>query len=136
MSESPDLFNYIAYEDLKLRNDKNSKNDENANDTKMTDGDFEHLSDVEMKQNIKNGIYFQGKVIFQPNKLNYAIVRVHLFDKEIILDSTEKINRAYHGDIVCVEILKESGNKNKGFFFNFIFMFIFYPHFYFLTFNI
>jgi hypothetical protein len=104
MTESPDLFNYIAYEEERLKN---------ANDTKMIVRDFEHLSEVEMKSNIKNGIYFQGKIIFQPNKLDNAIVRVHLFDKEIIIDSTEKINRAYHGDIVCVEILKESGNKSN-----------------------
>ena len=101
LTESPDLFNYIAYEEEKIKNDQN--------DTNMIDGDSVHLTEVEMKQNIKQGIHFRGKIIFQPNKLNSAIIRVHLFDKEIIVDSAEKINRAYHGDIVCVEILKESG---------------------------
>lgn len=105
MTESPDLFNYIAYEE-----EKKKKEESDAN---MVDGDSVHLNEVEMKQSIKQGIYFQGKIIFQPNKLNSAIIRVHLFEKEIIVDSEEKINRAYHGDIVCVEILKESGNKLK-----------------------
>ena len=87
MIESPDLFNYIAYEEEKQKE---------QDDINMIDGDSVHLNEVEMKQNIKQGIYFQGKIIIQPNKLNNAIVRVHLFDKEIILDSIERINRAYH----------------------------------------
>ena len=109
MTESPDLFNYIAYEEEKLKNEEN--------DTNMVDGESVHLTEIDMKQKIKQGIYFQGKIIFQPNKLDSAIVKVHLFDKDIILDSIEKINRAYHGDIVCIEILKETGkliiNFNK-----------------------
>jgi hypothetical protein len=104
MKESPDLFNYIA-----LFDEKHEKLNiaEESNDVQMLDNDFIHLSEAEMKQSIKQGNFFQGKIIFQPNTLSTANVKVHLFDKDVLVDNSERINRAYHGDIVCIEILNE-----------------------------
>jgi hypothetical protein len=105
MKESPDLFNYIALFDEKHEklNIANQAND----DVQMLESESIHLSEAEMKQSIKQGNFFQGKLMFQPNNLNTANVKVHLFDKDVIVDNLERLNRAYHGDIVCVEILNE-----------------------------
>jgi len=111
MKESPDLYNYIA-----LFDEKHEKLNRNltgeSDDILMIDNDFIHLNEVDMKQSIKQGNFFQGKINFQPNNLNSAIVKVNLFDKDVIVDNTERINRVYHGDIVCIEILDEK-SKNK-----------------------
>lgn len=104
MKESPDLFNYIALFDEKY--EKLNLTDQ-SNDVQMLDEESIHLTEVDMKQNIKQGNLFQGKIMFQPNTLNTANVKVYLFDKDVIVDTTERINRAYHGDIVCIEILDE-----------------------------
>lgn len=111
MKESPDLFNYIALFDEK--HEKLNIADQ-ENDVQMLDSESMHLSEAEMKQSIKQGNFFQGKLMFQPNTLNTANVKVHLFDKDVIVDNLERLNRAYHGDIICVEILNE---KSKLIFF-------------------
>ncbi len=106
MKESPDLYNFIA-----LFDDKNEKLNTNLimrDDVQMIDREFIHLNDAEMKQNIKQGIFFQGKINFQQNINNTANVKVHMFEKDVIVDNQERINRAYHGDIVCLEILPEN----------------------------
>ena len=110
MKESPDLFNYIALFDEK--HEKLNIADQ-ANDMQMVDSESIHLSEAEMKQSIKQGDLFQGKLMFQPNALNTGNVKVHLFDKDVIVDNLERINRAYHGDIVCIEILNEKSKSIK-----------------------
>lgn len=90
-----------------------------SNDVHMSDAELIHLTEAEMKASIKQGGLFQGKIMFQPNKLEAATVKVHLFDKEVIVDNPERINRAYNGDIVCIEILNEKCNflkKSKSLF--------------------
>jgi exosome complex exonuclease DIS3/RRP44 len=102
MKESPDLYNYIAQHDEAIEYHVND-------DVDMKLSLFPpHLSESEMKINIKQGNLFQGKIVFQPAILNSAIVRAYIFDKEILINSTENLNRALHGDIVCIEILEES----------------------------
>ena len=108
MKESPDLFNYIALFDEK--HEKLNIGDQSS-DVQMHDSEFIHLNEAEMKQSIKQGDFFQGKIMFQPNTLSTANVKVHLFDKDVIVDIPERINRAYHGDLVCIEILNEK-SKN------------------------
>ena len=74
----------------------------------MYDQYTDHLSEEQMKTAIKTGKYFRGKIYFSPDKLDKAIVRVSIFDKEIHIINREYLNRTLHGDIVCVEILEES----------------------------
>ena len=110
MKESPDLFNYIAQYDESFEKLNFA---DNTNDINMVDSDFLYLTESQMKQSIKQGNYFQGKIMFQPNNLNTAIVKVHLFDKDVIVDNPERLNRVYNNDLVCLEILNE---KCKNFF--------------------
>ena len=105
MKESPDLFNYIALFDEK--HEILNINSADNNDVQMIDSDLIHLNETEIKQSIKQGDFFQGKINFQPNILNTANVKVYLFDRDVIVDNPERINRAYHGDVVCIEILNE-----------------------------
>jgi exoribonuclease R len=104
MKESPDLINYIALSDEK--HEKLNIIDQ-SNDVQMLERESIHLSESDIKQSIKQGNLFQGKIMFQPNNLNSANVKVYLFDKDVIVDNPERINRAYHGDIVCIEIFDE-----------------------------
>jgi exosome complex exonuclease DIS3/RRP44 len=97
MQEFPDLYNYIAHYEKATGKDM---------DIEMETS--EHLTDTEMKISIKQGSLFQGKIYFQPNVYNKAIVKAYLFNKDIIVNSTEKLNRAMHGDVVCFEISDES----------------------------
>jgi exosome complex exonuclease DIS3/RRP44 len=95
MQEFPDLYNYIAHYE------------------KATGADIDmetsvHLNESEMKSSIKQGTLFQGKIYFQPNLYNQAIIKAYLFNKDVVVNSTERLNRAMHGDIVCFEILDES----------------------------
>jgi exosome complex exonuclease DIS3/RRP44 len=92
--EYPDFFNYISHYE------------------KATGEDIEmetqaHLTESEMKSAIKQGTLFQGKIYFQPNVHNQAIIKAYLFQKDLIVNTNERINRALHGDIVCFEILDE-----------------------------
>lgn len=99
MKEFPDLYNYIAHFE-KVSNQEN---------VIMQDSQFDHLEEAEMKSLIKQGQLFQGKIIFQPNILNSAICRAYIFEKEIYINNLANLNRAMHGDIVCFQVLDESG---------------------------
>ncbi len=74
----------------------------------MADQYSDHLTEEEMKCAIKSGTLFRGKIYFTNDNLERAIVRVYLFEKEINIVYKENLNRALHGDIVCVEILEEN----------------------------
>jgi exosome complex exonuclease DIS3/RRP44 len=74
----------------------------------MADQYSDHLTEEEMKCAIKSGTLFRGKIYFTNDNLERAIVRVHLFEKEINIVYRENLNRALHGDIVCVEIFEEN----------------------------
>lgn len=73
----------------------------------MLDEYSDHLSEEQIKTALKTGKYFRGKIYFQPEKHDKAIVRVYIFDKEIHIVNKEYLNRTIHGDIVCVEILED-----------------------------
>jgi exosome complex exonuclease DIS3/RRP44 len=94
MQEYPDLYNYIAHYETATGEDIEMQSQE-------------HLTESDMKGAIKQGTLFQGKIYFQPNLLNQAVIKAYLFQKDILVNSTERINRAMHGDIVCFEILDE-----------------------------
>lgn len=114
MKEYPDLYNYIAYYDKvsylqgDMHADVEMKSENEKNQLSKTLNYSNHLTETEMKSNVKQGNLFQGKILFQPGIFDSAIVRASLFEKEIIINSIERLNRAMHGDIVCVEILEES----------------------------
>ena len=106
MKESPDLFNYVANI---TNNDNNKMEIENENNLVFT----EHLTEGEMKSNIKQAKMFQGKIYFQPGIYNTAIVKSTLFDKDIIIEGEANLNRAMNGDIVCFTLYNESEWKLK-----------------------
>lgn len=101
MNESPDLFNYVAHFDQ-----GKGKND---NDEMEIDGSIfnNHITESEMKTNIKMGKMFQGKIFFQPGIDNTAIVKCSIFDKDILIEGYSNLNRAMNGDIVCITLLEE-----------------------------
>ena len=100
LNESPDLYNYIAFFEEAVGHNKE--------DVIMVDQYSDHLTEEEMKSAIKTGNLFRGKIYFSNENIEKGIVRIHLFDKEIQIVCKEHLNRAIHGDIVCVEILEES----------------------------
>ena len=101
MNESPDLFNYVAHFDQGKDNYENNKME--------IDGNLfsNHISESEMKTNIKMGKMFQGKIFFQPGIDNTAIVKCSIFDKDILVEGYSNLNRAMNGDIVCITLLEE-----------------------------
>jgi exosome complex exonuclease DIS3/RRP44 len=102
MKDSPDLYNYIAnYEEVKYT----SCPDQDEDVEMLVNA---HMTESEMKKEIKQGNLFQGKIIFQVGIPDSAVIKSMLFEKEINLSSFSCINRAMHGDIVCFEILDES----------------------------
>jgi exosome complex exonuclease DIS3/RRP44 len=107
MKEYPDLYNYIAFSE-KVSYANTSQINEDVIMESDNLGHLRHISENEMKSNIKAGNLFQGKIMFQPDILDYAVVRCYLFEKEVIINTNERLNRAMHGDIVCIEILEES----------------------------
>jgi len=62
-----------------------------------------------MQAGMKTGKYFRGKLNFANDNLETGIVKAYIFDKDILINSKKNLNRAMHGDIVCVEILDEKG---------------------------
>lgn len=66
-----------------------------------------HLTIVEIHNGIKNGKYYQGS--FMASRENYLEGSVNLenFDKAILIQGRESLNRAVDGDIVAIEILPE-----------------------------
>ena len=100
--KSPDLLNYLTnFEDVK-----------NENDMEITElkNDYEaHPSTEEMQTGLKTGKYFRGKINFAADKFDSGIVKAYIFDKDILINSTKELNRAMHGDIVCLEIYDEKG---------------------------
>jgi len=68
-----------------------------------------YLTEEEMTAGIKTGKYFRGKINFAPLKYDTAIVKAYIFEKDIIVNTPVNLNRALHGDIVCIEILDEKG---------------------------
>jgi len=107
MKEYPDLYNYIAFSE-KVSYANTSHSDEDVIMESHNLGHLSHLQENEIKINIKAGNLFQGKIMFQSDILDYAVVRCNLFEKEVIINNNERLNRAMHGDIVCIEILDES----------------------------
>lgn len=107
MKEYPDLYNYIAFSE-KVSYANTSHSDEDVIMESHNLGHLSHLPENEIKINIKAGNLFQGKIMFQSDILDYAVVRCYLFEKEVIINNNERLNRAMHGDIVCIEILDES----------------------------
>ena len=108
MKESPDLFNYVA-------NISNSNEDHNKMDIEIENNLFftEHLTEGEMKSNIKQAKMFQGKVYFEPGIYNTAVIKSLLFDKDIVIEGEGNLNRAMNGDIVCFTLYNESEWKLK-----------------------
>ena len=107
MKEYPDLYNYIAYSEKVLYSSNINE------DVEMISEYSIHLTESEMKSNIKAGNLFQGKIMFQPSTYDSAVVRCYLFEKEVMINTTDRLNRAMHGDIVCIEILDESAWLSK-----------------------
>ena len=106
LKSSPDLFNFISF-------DINSKEEQNSmlieEEIKNNNSLYEkHLSEKEMKTNIKQGKMYQGKIYFQNNILDKAIVKSNLFDKDIVIEGDKNLNRAMHGDIVCFSLYEET----------------------------
>ena len=105
LKSSPDLFNFISFKNNEQ--DKMEIEDENKNLFNK------HLSENEMKANIKQGKMFQGKIYFTNGILNSAIIKSNLFDKDIVIEGDNNLNRAMHGDIVCFSFLDESQWKKN-----------------------
>ena len=105
LNSSPDLFNFISFNNN--LNDKMEIEDENKNIFNM------HLDEKQMKSNIQQGKMFQGKIYFQNNILDNAIIKSNLFDKDIIIEGEKNLNRAMHGDIVCFSFFEESKWKKN-----------------------
>ena len=97
MNESPDLFNYLAY-----------ASELNVNEEMESEMFKKHVSDNEMKANVKKAVMFQGVIMFQPGILDTATVSCSLFDKNIVIEGKDNLNRAMHGDVVCFTLLPES----------------------------
>jgi exoribonuclease R len=106
LKSSPDLFNFISFQ-INLESEKNLMEIEEEN-TKNTILYEKHLEEKEMKANIKQGKMFQGKIYFQNNILDNAIVKSNLFDKDIVIEGDKNLNRAMHGDIVCFSLNEEA----------------------------
>ena len=106
LKSSPDLFNFISFQ-INLESEKKLMEIEEEN-TKNTILYEKHLEEKEMKANIKQGKMFQGKIYFQNNILDNAIVKSNLFDKDIVIEGDKNLNRAMHGDIVCFSLNEES----------------------------
>ena len=105
LKSSPDLFNFISF-------DINSKEEQNSmlieEEIKNNSLYEKHLTEKEMKTNIKQGKMYQGKIYFQNNILDKAIVKSNLFDKDIVIEGDKSLNRAMHGDIVCFSLYEET----------------------------
>ena len=106
LKSSPDLFNFISFQ-INLESEKDLMEIEEEN-TKNTILYEKHLEEKEMKANIKQGKMFQGKIYFQNNILDNAIVKSNLFDKDIVIEGDKNLNRAMHGDIVCFSLNEEA----------------------------
>ena len=106
LKSSPDLFNFISFKD-NSDEDKNSMliEEENNNNNLIYE---KHLTEKEMKSNIKQGKMYQGKIYFQNGILDTAIVKSNLFDKDIVIDGDKNLNRTMHGDIVCFSLNEEN----------------------------
>ena len=103
LKSSPDLFNFISFQEKIDNNDKNKMEIEEENNKYE-----KHLDEKLMKSNIKQGKMFQGKIYFQNGILDNAIIKSNLFDKDIVVEGDKNLNRAMHGDIVCFTFLEES----------------------------
>ena len=106
LKSSPDLFNFISFN----INSKESQNSMLIEEEQIKNNTFyeKHLTEKEMKTNIKQGKMYQGKIYFQNNILDKAIVKSNLFDKDIVIEGDKSLNRAMHGDIVCFSLYEES----------------------------
>ena len=106
LKSSPDLFNFISFN----INSKESQNSMLIEEEQIKNNSFyeKYLTEKEMKSNIKQGKMYQGKIYFQNNILDKAIVKSNLFDKDIVIEGDKSLNRAMHGDIVCFSLYEES----------------------------
>ena len=111
LKSTPDLFNFISFKS-NAEEDKNSMFIEEEN-TKNDILYEKHLEEKEMKSNIKQGKMYQGKIYFQNDILDTAIVKSNLFDKDIVIEGDKNLNRAMHGDIVCFSFFEESKWKKN-----------------------
>ena len=105
LKSTPDLFNFISF--------KNTDMTDKMEIDEMNNYYDAHLSENEMKSNIKQGKMFQGKIYFQNGIYDNAIIKSNLFDKDIVVEGDKNLNRAMHGDIVCFSFLEESQWKKN-----------------------
>ena len=108
LKSSPDLFNFISFQNNIDNTDKNKMEIEDDNNIFN-----KHLDEKQMKSNIKQGKMFQGKIYFQSGILDNAIIKSNLFDKDIVIEGEKNLNRAMHGDIVCFSFFEESKWKKN-----------------------
>ena len=68
----------------------------------------EHLELSEMLLGIKEGRYFQGRLMVSRMTLDEASVSVSGLRQDLLIQSLENQNRALNADIVAVEVLPKA----------------------------
>ena len=68
----------------------------------------EHLELSEMLLGIKEGRYFQGRLMVSRLTLDEASVSVSGLRQDLLIQSLENQNRALNADIVAVEVLPKA----------------------------
>lgn len=66
-----------------------------------------HLTVVQIHEGIKNGRFYQGSFMASRENFLEGNVNVENFEKSILIQGRESLNRAIDGDIVCVELFPE-----------------------------
>lgn len=66
-----------------------------------------HLTVIQIHDGIKNGRFYQGSFMASRENFLEGSVNVECFEKAILIQGRESLNRAIDGDIVCVELLPE-----------------------------
>lgn len=67
-----------------------------------------HLTLVQIHEGIRNGKFHQGSFMASRENFLEGSVQVESFDKAVLLQGRESLNRSIDGDIVAIEILPES----------------------------
>ncbi|KAL7049702.1 hypothetical protein ACKWTF_003826 [Chironomus riparius] len=67
-----------------------------------------HLTVVQMHDGIKSGKFYQGSFMASRENFLEGNVNVECFEKFVLIQGRESLNRAIDGDTVCVEVLPES----------------------------
>ena len=68
----------------------------------------DHLTFDEMALGVKEGKYFQGRLMVSRLISTEATVKVAGLNQELLLPDLGSTNRALNGDIVCLEVLPET----------------------------